>query len=427
MTPRRDIRSPQHRALRGPLGVLLAIVIFAVTATLTGCAASGGTVPGCGDPLRLAIIAQSVPGASYVPCISGLAPGWNTSGFAPTQDGTSFLLNSDRSPGQPVTVRLIATCNVSGASPSPPRAPGVLTYTRLDSITPRFAGTLYERIPGRLHKLPVRLRPGLADRVGGTIRAGHRPVSQAAAAAHPETGTRRGAQPMTPVSGAADQAGISTPALRFPLRGRKRSLADALADPRVRLGAGTGALLVTAIAARRDVGRSEAAAFRAVNGLPGWLYPPAWAVMQLGTLGAAPAAAGVAWLAEDRELAGRLLAGGAGTWALSKVFKQVVRRPGGGPAPGDSRPRSRGRRARVPVRARRRRRRLGRRRLPSSRQGRSRHHPERRSRRGPDPDLCRGPSPARCRGRRGARIRHRGGAGPRPPTSLPSATPRTVG
>ncbi len=133
---------------------------------------------------------------------------------------------------------------------------------------------------------------------------------------------------MTPLTGAADQAGISTPTLRSSPEGWKRSLADALADPRVRLGAGTGALLVTAIAVRRDrVGRCEAAAFRAVNGLPGWLYPPAWAVMQLGTLGAAPAAAGAAWLAGDHELAGRLLAGGAGTWALSKVFKQMVRRP----------------------------------------------------------------------------------------------------
>ena len=83
-----------------------------------------------------------------------------------------------------------------------------------------------------------------------------------------------------------------------------------LADPRVRLGAGTAALLVTAMAARRHrVGPGEAAAFRAVNDLPGWLYPPAWAVMQLGALGAAPAAAGAAWLAGDRELAGRLLGG----------------------------------------------------------------------------------------------------------------------
>ncbi len=120
----------------------------------------------------------------------------------------------------------------------------------------------------------------------------------------------------------------SAPRPSGPRRGARSVPSDALADPRVRLGAGTGALLVTAIAVRRDrVGRWEAAAFRAVNGLPGWLYPPAWAVMQLGTLGAAPAAAGAAWLAGDRELAGRLLAGGAGTWALSKVFKQMVRRP----------------------------------------------------------------------------------------------------
>jgi undecaprenyl-diphosphatase len=104
--------------------------------------------------------------------------------------------------------------------------------------------------------------------------------------------------------------------------------ARVLTDPRVRLGAGTAALLVTAMAARRHrVGPGEAAAFRAVNDLPGWLYPPAWAAMQLGALGAAPAAAGAAWLAGDHELAGRLLAGGTSAWALSKVVKRLVQRP----------------------------------------------------------------------------------------------------
>jgi len=101
-----------------------------------------------------------------------------------------------------------------------------------------------------------------------------------------------------------------------------------LADPWIRLGAGTAALLVTAAAVRRDhVGPGEELVFRAVNGLPDSLYPPAWVVMQLGTLGAAPAAAGVAWLAADGELAGRLLVSGAATWALSKLVKQMVRRP----------------------------------------------------------------------------------------------------
>ena len=111
-----------------------------------------------------------------------------------------------------------------------------------------------------------------------------------------------------------------------------------LADPRIRLGTGAAALLVTAMAVHRDhVGPAEDAVFRAVNDLPDSLYLPAWVVMQLGALGAAPAAAGVAWLAADGELAARLLASGTATWALSKLVKQIVRRPGRPPccpAPG---------------------------------------------------------------------------------------------
>ena len=109
---------------------------------------------------------------------------------------------------------------------------------------------------------------------------------------------------------------------------RKRSPARWLAGSRVSLGLGTAAVLVTALSARRDrVGHCEARAFRAVNGLPDSLYLPAWVIMQLGTLGAVPAAAAAALLAHDRALAGRLFAGGAGTWALSKLVKQIVRRP----------------------------------------------------------------------------------------------------
>ena len=109
---------------------------------------------------------------------------------------------------------------------------------------------------------------------------------------------------------------------------RADSLVGALANPHVRLGVGAVALLGTALAVRRDrVSLGEARVFRSINGLPDALHPPAWALMQLGTLGAAPAAAGAAWLAGDPELAGQLLASGVGTWALSKLVKQTVRRP----------------------------------------------------------------------------------------------------
>jgi hypothetical protein len=80
------------------------------------------------------------------PCIT-LPEGWGSSGFDPSQRGTSFLLISDRSPGRPVVVRLAATCQPGKASPSR-RGPGVVTYTRLTSIAPRFAGSLYDVFPG---------------------------------------------------------------------------------------------------------------------------------------------------------------------------------------------------------------------------------------------------------------------------------------
>jgi hypothetical protein len=127
---------------------LVVLVTLGAAVILAGCATSASTVPGCGDPLRLAIVAQSVPGASYLPCLRDLRPGWTAAGFDASQAGTSFLLESDRSPGRPVTVRLTGSCRISGASPSPSRAPGVLTYTRLESIRPRFTGHLYDVFPG---------------------------------------------------------------------------------------------------------------------------------------------------------------------------------------------------------------------------------------------------------------------------------------
>jgi membrane-associated phospholipid phosphatase len=132
---------------------------------------------------------------------------------------------------------------------------------------------------------------------------------------------------MTRLTGTRAPAGATMPKPPRTVR-RQRALADVLADPRARLAVGTAALLASAMAVHRNrVGPWETTAFRAVNGLPDSVHVPAWAVMQLGTLGAVPAAAGAAWLAGDGELAGRLLVSGTGTWALSKLVKQLVRRP----------------------------------------------------------------------------------------------------
>ena len=148
MTARQHSRARGQRGARAVLAAMIAAMFAAATA-LTGCAAtSSDMAPRCDDPLRLAIIAQSLPTATYVPCLRDLPEGWSSSGFDATQSGTSFLLDSDRSPERPVQVQLTATCRPGIASPSPPRAPGVLTYTRLTSVRPRFSGTLYDVFPG---------------------------------------------------------------------------------------------------------------------------------------------------------------------------------------------------------------------------------------------------------------------------------------
>lgn len=108
----------------------------------------------------------------------------------------------------------------------------------------------------------------------------------------------------------------------------RRQYAARLGDPRARLAVGVAGLVVTAAVVRQDhVGPREARVFRLVNDLPDGLFVPAWVVMQLGNVAAAPAAAAVALAARRPRLARRLLIGGTASWALSKVVKRGIRRP----------------------------------------------------------------------------------------------------
>ncbi len=101
-----------------------------------------------------------------------------------------------------------------------------------------------------------------------------------------------------------------------------------LRDPRVRLVLGAAAFALTGLAVEPDrVGPLEEGVFQVVNRLPDGLAGPVWVVMQGGNIGAAPVAAAVAGLAGRPAVARRLLIGGLGTWALSKVVKRGIARP----------------------------------------------------------------------------------------------------
>jgi hypothetical protein len=118
---------------------------------LSGCGDTGpsfATAPRCSATERLGLIAQSVPSATYVPCITALPAGWQSRDLDVQDGSTTFELVSDRAQGHPVHIAMRRSCDLSSGAPIPPRTVGGRTYLALRSIDPRFVGTMYDAFPG---------------------------------------------------------------------------------------------------------------------------------------------------------------------------------------------------------------------------------------------------------------------------------------
>jgi hypothetical protein len=119
-----------------------------VAVVLAGaCSAPDEDAPACEPGPRLAIVAQSVPGASYVPCLGVLPAGWSVDAFHVDDDGARFSLRSDRA-DRPIVVELLSSCALEDATPTVPAAEGVRTYQLVRSISPRYAGRILDVFPG---------------------------------------------------------------------------------------------------------------------------------------------------------------------------------------------------------------------------------------------------------------------------------------
>jgi hypothetical protein len=119
-----------------------------VIGSTSGCTGYLATAPACTSVERLGLLAQSLPSAAYLPCVAELPTGWQSENLVIERGSAHFQLRSDRAPGHPVKVRLQDGCDVTGASPFPPRTVGGRSFLALQSIQPRYAGTLYDVFPG---------------------------------------------------------------------------------------------------------------------------------------------------------------------------------------------------------------------------------------------------------------------------------------
>ena len=127
----------------------VAIAAASLLGALAGCnAVETAGAPHCSESARLGVVAQSVPSAAYVPCLAELPTGWEVTHFEPSSEGTELGLLSDRADDREVDVQFRRQCDVGAASPQPPRTVGGRTYLRVDSISPRYTGRLFDVFPG---------------------------------------------------------------------------------------------------------------------------------------------------------------------------------------------------------------------------------------------------------------------------------------
>jgi undecaprenyl-diphosphatase len=92
------------------------------------------------------------------------------------------------------------------------------------------------------------------------------------------------------------------------------------------LALGLGILVGSGALARRPRSSTEVEIFRGANELPSEAFPAIWTVMQYGTFGTVPVAAGVALAARRPRLAVSIAAGGTAAWVTAKLAKRVVAR-----------------------------------------------------------------------------------------------------
>jgi hypothetical protein len=129
-------------------GPLLALVIG-----LGGCASDTSAtteLPTCSEgedgaaANGVILMAQSVPSATWVPCLrTNLPLGWGFHHLDARTDVSRFWLNSDRDGQQAIEVRLEEFCDTRAATEIPSDRDGMRRYERVRLTTPRFEGERY--------------------------------------------------------------------------------------------------------------------------------------------------------------------------------------------------------------------------------------------------------------------------------------------
>jgi hypothetical protein len=147
-----------------PARALLALVL---AAGLAGCASETTATteqPNCseGDDGSAAngviLMAQSVPTATWIPCLRTTLPvGWGFHHLDARDGRATFSLDSDRDGQEAIQVKLDSSCDTAGATEIPSDREGMRRLERVTRTTPQFEGERYYVFEGGCITMVFRL------------------------------------------------------------------------------------------------------------------------------------------------------------------------------------------------------------------------------------------------------------------------------
>ena len=127
--------------------IVAALAVAAVLA-LPGCSVEDSlAAPNCVTGESGLIVAQSVPGAEFVPCLSDLPTGWVVDVVTVTEEGTVIRFDSDRAGDDSAELHFAGRCDVGGAVSVPSDHDGVEAFERIERLTPGFRGERHFTFP----------------------------------------------------------------------------------------------------------------------------------------------------------------------------------------------------------------------------------------------------------------------------------------
>ena len=117
---------------------------LAVSLVAAGCSVEETLpFPHCFEEGSGLIVAQSVPTADLVPCLSGLPDGWELDTIKVNQDGTVVRLDSDRAGDGAAVLRFAEECDLGEAISVPGNLEGAERFEFIERVTRGFRASRY--------------------------------------------------------------------------------------------------------------------------------------------------------------------------------------------------------------------------------------------------------------------------------------------